>query len=134
MSASCFILYPTRLRPGIALAHLDEALTPLGMSVTKRPASLLVQWNEGPKFKVSLASGAEVLAESAEIAEAFAPERADRDRIAACDARVELSFDLEKALDESNTLIELQLTLQTLLEGWIFTQWNGQLVGPKDPT
>jgi hypothetical protein len=132
MNAHCFILYSTTRWPGLALTHLDDAVAGLGMTVTTKTGSLSVTWNDGPKFKVSLAAGPQVLADCAEIAEAFGEGRADRAQVAACDGWVSLSFELEKAVDEANTLIELQLTYQSLVEGWVFTQWNGRLVGPKD--
>jgi hypothetical protein len=45
-----------------------------------------------------------------------------------CDARFEVSFeDLDEALDEINTMIEVQVGLQEVCDGILFLTWNGGL-------
>lgn len=39
--------------------------------------------------------------------------------------------DLDAALDEMNTLIEVQAKMQGATTGWIFNEWNGSLSDPQ---
>ena len=48
-----------------------------------------------------------------------------------CDARFEITFDpLDEVLDEINTLIEVQLTLQDATQGFLYNTWNRELTSP----
>jgi len=78
----------------------------------------------GPTLRVCLAHGPNIRAEAAKIA-AGTPHVA---AMAACDARFEIVIDdLAAALDEMNTLMEAQLTLQDLTAGLLFNTWTGKL-------
>lgn len=51
--------------------------------------------------------------------------------LAACRWRFEVSFDdLDEVLDETNTLFEVQATLQDLTTGYVVNAWNGALTLP----
>jgi len=39
--------------------------------------------------------------------------------------------DLDEVLDEINTLIEVQCTLQDATSGYLFNSWNGEVSGPE---
>ncbi|MDB5313114.1 MAG: hypothetical protein JWO38_7316 [Gemmataceae bacterium] len=48
-----------------------------------------------------------------------------------CDVRFEVYFDSpHEALDEINTLMEVQIALQEASGGFLFLPWNGNLSGP----
>jgi hypothetical protein len=51
--------------------------------------------------------------------------------MAAFDARFEVEFDdLEDALDEINTLMEVQGALQDASQGYLFLPWNANICKP----
>jgi len=110
---------------------LDEAerlLTEQGLDVASDGDALVVQWEEdGPALRIRLSAAPHVNAEAIEIAEGTAHAAAMR----ACDARFEIDIDdLDETLDEINTLIEVQATLQGATGGYLFNSWNGELSAP----
>jgi hypothetical protein len=53
------------------------------------------------------------------------------DALRECDARFEIVIeDLDEALDEINTLMEVQGALQDVSQGFLFLPWNGELSEP----
>jgi hypothetical protein len=65
--------------------------------------------------------------EAAEISKGTPHER----EISQCESRYEILIDdLDLVLDEINTLIEVQATLQSATSGFLFNSWNGELSGP----
>ena len=75
--------------------------------------------------RVSFASGTDVQQESQEISA--------NEELKQCDKRFQISFDdLDEVLDEINTLIEVQITLQNATRGFLWNSWNGQLTAPED--
>ena len=115
--------------PAQAGAHdLDwarEALGEQGLTVATTPRGLEVSWgDDGPLLRVAFARGDHVAEEAAEIAEGGEFEDAMR----GCAARFEIAIDdLDEALDEMNTLIEVQATLQQATAGYLFNSWNREL-------
>ena len=109
---------------------LDDAarlLTGRGMRVQQGSGQLVVQWQNGPVLGIRYAAGPQVAKEANEIG-ARTPHAA---AMAACNARFEVAIaDLETALDEMNTLIEVQMTLQEATGGYLFCGWNRALTGP----
>lgn len=89
---------------------------------------LRVQWDpEGPAMWVTYSAGPEVAADAARLAEIHRlPELAKADR------RFEVGFnDLDEVLNEINTLIEVQVTLQDLTRGYIARSWNPEVSPPE---
>lgn len=108
-----------------SLDSAREALVGRGLSVRATPRGLEASWAEdGPLLRVAFARGNHVAEEVAEIAEGSEFEAAMR----ACSARFEIAIDdLDEALDEMNTLIEVQATLQQATAGFLFNSWNREL-------
>jgi hypothetical protein len=80
-----------------------------------------------PQFSIRLVTGELVRTEAVEISKGTAFEVALRE----CDARYEIGIDdLEAALDEINTLMEVQGALQDASRGFLFPPWNGSLSEP----
>ncbi|WP_430332643.1 hypothetical protein [Rhodococcus sp. ACT016] len=104
----------------VSLPKAGEHLREIGLSVVDHGSVLEVSYGEGgPVFAVEFlgpeASGA--LAESLSIPR----------RRSGC-FRIGIG-DLDEALDEINTLIELQAALQSLApDAWLFNEWNRNLV------
>lgn len=93
------------------------------LSTQRWPAR--VHWGPGtPRLAVRLSRGPDHQVDTTGIGEGTPHGRA----LARCDAWLEISFDdLDEVLDESNTLIETQLTLQDATGGFMFNTWNGTL-------
>ncbi len=106
---------------------LDDAarrLAAAGLRVDRTGDQLSVQWNAGPILRIRYAQDAKVTAEARQIGASSRHATAMAD----CDARFEVSFDdLAVVLDEVNTLIEVQMTLQEATRGFLFTAWNKAL-------
>ncbi|TQK44127.1 hypothetical protein FBY35_5611 [Streptomyces sp. SLBN-118] len=80
-----------------------------------------------PVLWVGLSTAPHVTAEATETAEAH-----DVPGLAGLDRRFEVTFDdLEAVLDEINTLIEVQATLQGLTGGYLFPPWNDNVMAPE---
>lgn len=90
---------------------------------------LSVRWDlkSEPVLRVSLSSAPHVLEEAKWLAKEL-----DVSHLATLGRRFEVGFDdLEAALDESNTLIEVQAVLQELTGGYVVLPWNGNVISPK---
>ena len=86
-----------------------------------------MQLGDSPVFRIARSSEPHVVIESAEIGDGSP----HSDAVSKCDSRFEvLTDDLDSALDEINTLIDVQATLQDATEGFMFTCWNGVLSPP----
>jgi hypothetical protein len=124
VSESCMVFF----RSGASdLDAAAGALTKYQLTVARQGDQLIVSRSDSPQFRVRLATGESVRAEAAEIGEGTAHERAMR----GCDARFEIDIDdLDAALDEANTLIDVQGALQDASQGFLFLPWNGSLTEP----
>ena len=104
-----------------------RSLTGYGLTATRHPDDLTVGRPGSPQFRVRLVVGESVRVEAAEIGEGTPHEAALRE----CDARFEIGIeDLDEALDEINTLMEVQGALQDASHGYLFLPWNGNLSEP----
>ena len=107
-------------------ANLDEARTELeqdGLTVERDNDKLICFRDNSPRFTIYLNHGEEVRAEAKTMYEEYPNYRS---KLKNCDARFEIYFaDLSEVLNEINTLIDIQLTLQDTTEGIVFTSWNG---------
>lgn len=121
---SSFLVYFT------GAATLDDAervLRKTSLSVSRTNDTLQVRWGQGPMLWIGLRAAAHVKLEALEVAE-------DKGvaQLGLCDRRFEVGFDdLDAVLDETNTLAEVQMTLQDLTRGWITMSWNGELMAPE---
>lgn len=107
----------------------EKSLSARGLSVSRIGDRLDVTWYDGPKLRVALANGKWVKEEAVEIAERH-PRARD---MANCDVRFEILFDdLDEVLDEINTLVEVQATLQKVSAGYMLNTWNDELSCPGD--
>jgi hypothetical protein len=109
-----------------------RSLTKSGLTVRRDRESVVVGRSPGggsgksgsPEFRIDFSMESWVKEEAIEIGEGTDYEIAMGDR----DARFEVSFeDLDEALDEINTMIEVQVGLQEVCDGILFLTWNGGL-------
>ena len=114
------------------LAEAARRLSAAGMQVTEQDGGCAVRWphGDGPTLDIGLNSQPWVIVEAQELAE-----RKDLPAIARLDQRFEVPFadfdDLEEALDDYNTLFEVQATLQDLTGGYVWMSWNGNVITPE---
>ncbi|MGC4892869.1 hypothetical protein [Micromonospora sp. DT31] len=98
------------------------------MEVAEEGDRLTVQWHGGPRMEMTFDAGPGIAAEAAY----FAEERGVPE-LAACDRRFLVTFDdLDEVLDEINTLIDVQLWLQSLTKGHVLYSWNDEVSPPFD--
>lgn len=94
--------------------------------VTEALDQLIASAN-GFTFEITMKQGESVLAEAQEVGQGSPYEAT----MALCDARFEVYFtNLDQALDEINTLMEMQGALQDASNGYLFLPWNGSLSEP----
>lgn len=113
----------------VSIEGAERLLAARGLQVARDGAALSVRWGNGPELSVAFSAESHVPEEAAELGGGtpFAAE------LSQCDSRFELSIDdLDAALDEMNTLIEVQCTLQDATRGYLFNSWNGELSGPEE--
>ncbi|MDR2328561.1 MAG: hypothetical protein LBE58_03120 [Comamonas sp.] len=124
MPATCFIFF----RPGQAtLSDAAQALHELGLEVDAQADCIEVSDTDSPTFRIYWETAAHVLAEAREIAR----HTAYGDAMAQCTERFAIQIeDLDDALDEVNTLMEIQATLQNISEGYLYLPWNESLLAP----
>ncbi len=110
--------------------NLDAAaksLTGYGLTIARQGDVLTAGRPGSPQFRIQLASEPHVALEAAEIGE-NTPYAATMRK---CSERFEVSIDdLYAALDEINTLMDVQGALQDASEGILFLPWNGNLSEP----
>lgn len=119
-----FVMFPSG---ACDLSAAERALRAARFTVVNSGGRLTVSQPGSQHFSVVLSTEEWVALESAEIGE-----RRGEPALAACNARFEVSVDdLDAALDEVNTLMELEGTLQDASQGYLFLTWNSNLLPPQ---
>src|SRR4051794_21775537 len=124
MAETCMVFF----RPGACdLDAAARSLTGYGLTVPRQGDHLTAGRPGSPQFRVRLVADEHMRADAAEIGEGIPHAAALRE----CSARFEVSIDdLDAALDEINTLMEVQGALQDASLGFLFLPWNGNLSEP----
>ncbi|UYZ63946.1 hypothetical protein [Hymenobacter weizhouensis] len=126
-SATAFIWFRS---PGFTLEQAQAALHEHRLTVRQEADMLLVHDGGGPQYRVYLDRGPVVETQIAELAHATPY----ASRLAGYDQWLEVAIDdLDEALDEINTLIILQGTLQDATQGYLYLDWNGEISPPYAP-
>lgn len=98
-----------------------------GISVVVEEDYLAVQKANSPIFKIYLVEADFVNVEAKEISTGTAYQK----NMAEFNARFEVIIEnLDEALDEANTLMDVQGALQDASNGYLFTAWNGNIMEP----
>ncbi len=110
-----------------AAAALSDRQATIRRTTDEFGSELSVNWADGPPLRIAFVDEPHVREEAAELSE-NSPHAVEMGR---CEVRYEILIDdLDSVLDEINTLIEVQATLQTKTGGFMFNSWNGSLTGP----
>lgn len=104
-----------------------KALAGYGLGVDRCGDALIVGRSGSQQFRIVLSVAPHVAMEAAEVGEGTPHAAALLD----CDARFEIGIDdLDAALQEINTLMDVQGALQDASHGYLFLPWNGSLSEP----
>jgi hypothetical protein len=124
MSDCCMVFFTIGAS---SLEKAREHLCRTSLVVEAFPDVLLVSYEDSPQYRVYFSDAPHVQIEAAEIG-AARPEEATMRTFG---ARFEIVIpDLDEALDEINTLLELQSALQEISGGYLFLPWNDSLHKP----
>jgi hypothetical protein len=105
----------------------SKSLAGYGLTVTREGDVLTVGRPGSPHFRIRLSAEPHVAVEAAEIGDGTPHAAA----MSECGARFEIVIDdLNAALDEINTLMEVQGALLDASQGFLFLPWNGNLSEP----
>jgi hypothetical protein len=120
-----YLMFPS---PGIDLDEAGVLLEGRGFQIAKADNDELRCECNGIVFLLSRHEGPEIQCESAMIGDLLN----NPTEIEQCDCRFQVGFyDREKVLDEINSLIEIQTTLQDATNAYLFNVWN-ECVQPPD--
>ena len=126
MHSTCLVFF----REGSSnLSRAEQELKKYKFDVRVDGDSLFASKLGSQEFRISLAQESHVLLEAREIGQGTEFEEA----LGQCGSRFEISIpDLDSALDEINSLMEVQGVLQDASSGYLFVPWNGQIMKPWD--
>lgn len=111
-------------------SRLKKALGDAGLTVTGRKEPFKVRWGDGPTMQVSIFRGKSI---ETIVRGLVGKQRKYAKLVKGCDAQVKIELDnVEEVLDEINTLIEVQTTLQSATQGLMYNSWNDRFSGPED--
>jgi hypothetical protein len=111
-------------------ARLKQVLQDARLTVTGNEQPFSVRWHDGPTLLVSVQRGSYV---ETVIRGLVGKHRKHRTLIPGCDTQIKIELqDVEAALDEINTLIEVQSTLQAATRGLMYLSWNHNFAGPDE--
>ncbi|MCI0459387.1 MAG: hypothetical protein L0Z62_20750 [Gemmataceae bacterium] len=111
-------------------ARMKRLLLDRGLTVTGKEEPFTVRWGDGPPLYVAIHRGSYI---ETIIRGLVGRRRKHRKRIPGCDTEIQIVLsDIEEVLDEINTLIEVQSTLQDATHGLMYLSWNHNFVGPDD--
>ncbi len=114
--------------PTFGLVEAHAALSKTGLTVTPQNESLIVRWYDGPLLTVRYFHGAQIASQI----QRFGRGTDYSTQLARFDSLFEITFDdLDEVLDEINTLIEVQATLQDATQGFLYNTWNQNLSAPE---
>ncbi|MBB3807804.1 hypothetical protein FHT03_001158 [Xanthomonas arboricola] len=121
MTESCAVFIQTG-RATLEVAA--KSLEGYGLTVERVKERLVVSRPGSPSYVIRLVNEPHVIQKAAEIGAGTEHEA----EMAVCGERFEIEIeDLAEALDEINTLIEVQGALQDCSGGYLFVPWNGSL-------
>jgi hypothetical protein len=122
-SNSSFLVY---FEGQTTIDNAEHRLRATTMKITRNGNELVARWKNGPELYVGINENDWVKLEAREVAEAH-----DIAELATCHRRFEVAFDdLDKVLDETNTMFEVGAILQDLTQGYILYSWNGNVLLP----
>ncbi len=128
MDSSFSVFFPSgQADLAVAATAIEEA----GLDITRQAEHLEVapesDFTETLKFEVRFEEGPQVDA----VIDSLQGQVEGADVLVGLSARFLISFtDLEAALDEANTVIDLQLALQEATDGALYLTWNNVVQEP----
>jgi hypothetical protein len=110
-------------------AQMKQVLQDAGLTVSGSQQPFVVR-GDGPTMSVSIHRGAFT---EGVITGLVGSRRKHRKLFEGCDAQIKIEvWNVDEALDEINTLIEVQAALQVATQGVMYMSWNQKFAGPDD--
>lgn len=129
MSAQHFAIYFSD--PAFGLADAEHALDEIGVEVARDGDLLRLSGDDLPRFAVRLLVGDSIAARARQLAAGVGLASAEGDALSRCDRCFFVDIeDFDEALDEINTMMEVQAALQDATGGVLLLSWNGHLSLP----
>lgn len=125
-----FLLFFRDPEAAFTPARLKQVLADRGVAAEGKVEPFALRWGDGPTLYASIIRG--------EVAAVLAGRLMGRGRkhralADASDAYIEIKFEsLDEVLDEINTLIQVQVTLQQATGGLLYRSWNQSFSGPDE--
>ncbi|MFC1850878.1 hypothetical protein ACFL27_11850 [candidate division CSSED10-310 bacterium] len=125
MKATCMVFFQSDL---CSFESAVESLSEYGLTVHCQGDLITAGRPGSPQYEITVSRETYVQEEAIEISTATPHAEA----MSKCNTRFEIVIDdLDEALDEINTLIEVQSALQEASEGYLFIPWNDTLSAPE---
>ena len=129
MSVQHFAIYFSD--PAYRLTDGEEALGEIGVEVVRDGDILRLSGEDVPRFTVRLLAGDSVAAQARQLAVDVGRASPEGEALSRCDRCFVVDIqDFDEALDEINTMMEVQAALQDATGGVLFLSWNGHLSLP----
>ena len=104
-----------------------ESLKSYGLNTLTNGKSIVANHNSSPKFEINMVNENHVLDDAIKISKGTEFES----KMSKCNVRFEIKIsNLNEALNEINTLMEVQGALQDASKGYLFTPWNNNISEP----
>lgn len=128
MGPQHFAIYCTT---ACTLEDAAAALGEIGVDIDRDGECLTLSGPDLPRFSVRLFDGEAVATQARDIAARFGVDTREAQALTRCSRclRVDIE-DFDEALDEINTMMEVQAALQDATGGVLYLSWNGHLSLP----
>jgi hypothetical protein len=111
-------------------AQVKKILEGRGLTVTGTAEPFSIQWEDGPTLSASIQRGKSI---ETVLRGLVGRSRKYAQLVPGCDAQITIVLsNVVAVLDEINTLIELQATLQDATQGLMYTSWNQKFSAPGE--
>lgn len=125
-----FLLFINDPESKFTPARMKDALAEEGIRTEGKAEPFTLQCGDGPKMFASIVRGTTASFLATRL---MGKARKHKALAETCDAYIEIKFEsLNEVLDEINTLISVQSSLQKATGGLLYRSWNQSFSGPEE--